>query len=131
MGRRSGQSYSQDLRHRALGAADGGAAVRQAARFGVSIAYVYKALTRRRLTGSCGINPDRGHHSRELSLDQERALGALRHREHRSVLDIHAILRGRGVPIAGRSVTNLLDRYGEVMAARLGDPARLRQQLSG
>ena len=57
MGWRSGQSYSQDLRDRVLGAVDGGMAVRAAAaRFGVSIAYIYKALMRRRLTGDAGIN---------------------------------------------------------------------------
>jgi transposase len=77
MGWRSGQSYSQDLRGRVLGAVDGGTAVRQAAiRFGVSIAYIYKALTRRRLTGAVGINPNRGHHPRKRSPDQEQALAA-------------------------------------------------------
>ena len=53
MGWRSGQSYSQDLRDRVIGAVDGGAPVRQVAgTFGVSIAYIYKALIRRRLTGT-------------------------------------------------------------------------------
>ncbi len=62
MGWRSGQSYSQDLRDRVIGAVDGGMAVRQAAvTFGVSIAYIYKALIRRRLTGDSGPNPNRGH----------------------------------------------------------------------
>lgn len=51
MGWRSGQSYSQDLRDRVLGAVDGGMAVRQVAvTFQVSIAYIYKALIRRRLS---------------------------------------------------------------------------------
>ena len=56
MGWRSGQSYSQDLRDRVLGVVDGGMAVRAAAAtFGVSIAYIYKALMRRRLTGDAGM----------------------------------------------------------------------------
>ena len=77
MGWRSGQSYSQDLRDRVLGAVDGGTAVRQvAATFGVSIAYIYKALIRRRLTGDVGINPNRGHAPRKLSGAQELALTA-------------------------------------------------------
>jgi hypothetical protein len=67
----------------------------------------------------------------EFGLDVVALVGALRHREHRSVPEIHAILRGRGVPIAERSVTNLLDRYDEVLAAQLGDPAHLRRQLAG
>lgn len=68
MGWRTGQSYSQDLRDRVLGAV--------AARFGVSIAYIYKALMRRRLTGDAGINPNRGYNPRKLSGVQEMALAA-------------------------------------------------------
>src|SRR3954463_739937 len=67
----------------------------------------------------------------EFGLDVVALVGALRHREHRSVPEIHAILRGRGVPIAERSVTNLLDRYDEVLAAQLGHPQHLRRQLAG
>jgi MULE transposase-like protein len=67
----------------------------------------------------------------EFGLDVVALVGALRHREHRSVPEIHALLRGRGVPIAERSVTNLLDRYDELLAAQLGDPAQLRRQLVG
>jgi hypothetical protein len=77
MGWRSGQSYSQDLLDRVLGAADGGIAVRAAAaKFEVSIAYIYKALMRRRLTGDAGINPNRGHNPRKLSSEQEQSLAA-------------------------------------------------------
>ena len=53
----------------------------------------------------------------EFGLDVVALVGVLRHREHRSVPEIHAILRGRGVGIAERSVTNLLDRYDEMLAA--------------
>jgi hypothetical protein len=67
----------------------------------------------------------------EFGLDVVALVGALRHREHRSVPEIHAILRGRGVPIAERSVTNLLDRYEEVLAVQLGNPLHLRRQLAG
>ena len=76
MGWRSWQSYSQDLRDRVLNAVDGGTAVRQAARFGVSIVYSYRALTSRRLNGACGINPNRGHHPRKPSPDRARAVAA-------------------------------------------------------
>lgn len=77
MGWVSGQSYSQDLRDRVLGAVDGGMAVRQAATtYGVSIAYIYKALIRRRMTGDAGVNPNRGHAPRKLSGEQEVALAA-------------------------------------------------------
>lgn len=67
----------------------------------------------------------------EFGLDVVALVGALRHREHRSVPEIHAILCGRGVPIAERSVTNLLDRYDEVLATQLADADHLRHRLSG
>jgi hypothetical protein len=67
----------------------------------------------------------------EFGLDVIALVGALRHREHRSVPEIHATLRGRGVEIAERSVTNLLDRYDELLATSLTDTRRLRRVLRG
>jgi hypothetical protein len=66
----------------------------------------------------------------EFGLDVIALVGGLRHREHRSVPEIHAALRGRGVAIAERSVTNLLDRYDELLAVSLTDSARLRGLLA-
>src|SRR5215217_6591683 len=67
----------------------------------------------------------------EFGLDVIALVGVLRHREHRSVPEIHAALRGRGVAIAERSVTNLLDRYDELLATSLTGPRRLRRVLRG
>ena len=67
----------------------------------------------------------------EFGLDVVALVGALRHRDHRSVPEIHAALRERGVRIAERSVTNLLDRYDELLAAALTDSHRLRGLLAG
>ena len=67
----------------------------------------------------------------EFGLDIIALVGVLRHREHRSVPEIHAVLRGRGVEIAERSVTNLLDRYDELLATSLTDTRRLRRMLKG
>jgi hypothetical protein len=67
----------------------------------------------------------------EFGLDVIALVGLLRHREHRSVPEIHAALRGRGVEIAERSVTNLLDRYDELLATSLTDTRRLRRVLKG
>jgi Transposase, Mutator family len=67
----------------------------------------------------------------EFGLDVIALVGALRHREHRSVPEIHAALRGRGVAIAERSVTNLLDRYDELLATALTGTRRLRRVLKG
>jgi hypothetical protein len=66
----------------------------------------------------------------EFGLDVVALVGALRHRDHRSVPEIHAILREGGVPISERSVTNLLDRYDEVLATQLSDRNHLRRQLA-
>jgi hypothetical protein len=65
----------------------------------------------------------------EFGLDVVTLVGLLRHRDHRSVPEIHAALRGCGVEIAERSVTNLLDRYDELLATALTDPRRLRRVL--
>ncbi len=67
----------------------------------------------------------------EFGLDVIALVGLLRHRDHRSVPEIHAVLRGRGVEIAERSVTNLLDRYDELLATALTGARRLRRMLKG
>ena len=66
----------------------------------------------------------------EFGLDVVALVGTLRHRDHRSVPEIHALLRGRGVEIAERSVTNLLDRYDELLATSVTSSARLRSVLA-
>lgn len=115
MGWRSGQSYSQDLRDRVLGAVDGGLAVRAAAaRFGVSIAYIYKALMRRRLTGDAGINPNRGHNPRKLSPVQELALAAhMRSRPGITLVQAQAwLLTEHGVQLSTGATWNAVHRLG-------------------
>src|SRR5918999_2199183 len=67
----------------------------------------------------------------EFGLDVIALVGVLRHRGHRSVPEIHAALRERGVAIAQRSVTNLLDRYDELLATALTGTRRLRWVLKG
>jgi hypothetical protein len=67
----------------------------------------------------------------EFGLDVIALVGLLRHRDHRSVPEIHAALRERGVAIAERSVTNLLDRYDELLATALTGTRRLRRVLKG
>jgi hypothetical protein len=66
----------------------------------------------------------------EFGLDVVALVGALRYQEHRSVPEIHAVLRSRGVSICERSVTSLVDRYDELLATALGDSARLRKELA-
>lgn len=66
----------------------------------------------------------------EFGLDVIALVGALRHAQHRSVPEIHRELSGRGVPISERTVTNLLERYEELVAVRLSDHERLGALLS-
>ena len=67
------------------------------------------------------------HH--EFGLDVLALVGRLRHAEHRSVPEIHHELTRRGVAIALRSVTNLLDRYDELRALATADRQRLHALL--
>ena len=67
----------------------------------------------------------------EFGLDVIALVGALRYQQHRSVPEIHAGLRGRGLVICERTVTNLLDRYDELVAVSLADDRRLRRVTAG
>jgi hypothetical protein len=69
------------------------------------------------------------HH--EIGLDVIALVGALRYAEHRSVPEIHRALLGRDVGVSERTVTNLLDRYDELLAVALGDDRRLKKLLAG
>lgn len=59
----------------------------------------------------------------EFGLDVVALVGHLRYREQRSVPQIHEVLQQRNVQIAERSVTELLHRYEELVALRLGAAA--------
>ena len=63
------------------------------------------------------------HH---FGLDVIALIGVLRYQQHRSVPEIHQLLVARGVDICERSVTNLLDRYDELVSLRLSDSRRLQ-----
>jgi hypothetical protein len=51
--------------------------------------------------------------------------------EHRSVPEIHRELTRRGIVVAVRTVTNLLDRYDELKSLSTADPKRLQPLLRG
>jgi hypothetical protein len=68
------------------------------------------------------------HH--EFGLDVMAPVGRLRYAEHRSLPEIHRELTRRGVSLAQRTVTNLLDRYDELKALAAADPRRLGPLLS-
>jgi len=62
----------------------------------------------------------------EFGLDVIALIGTLRYQEHQSVPEIHRTLRGRGVAVSERSVTNLLERYDELVALTVADIERRR-----
>jgi hypothetical protein len=61
----------------------------------------------------------------EFGLDVMATVGQLRYLEHRSIPEIHRELNRRGIVVAQRTVTNLLDRYDELRALATADPGRL------
>ena len=61
----------------------------------------------------------------EFGLDVMTTVGRLRYAEHRSIPEIHRELTRRGIVVAQRTVTNLLDRYDELRALAAADPQRL------
>jgi hypothetical protein len=65
----------------------------------------------------------------EFGLDVMAAVGRLRYAEHRSIPEIHRELTRRGIVVAERTVTNLLDRYDELRATATADPQRLEPLL--
>jgi hypothetical protein len=66
----------------------------------------------------------------EFGLDVVALIGRLRYAEHRSVPEIRTHLVGRKVAVSERTVTNLLDRYDELLATSLTDDRRLKALLA-
>lgn len=62
----------------------------------------------------------------EFGMDVIALIGALRYQQHRSVPEIHEALLARGLHICQRTVTNLLDRYDELVSVHLSDSRRLQ-----
>jgi hypothetical protein len=65
----------------------------------------------------------------EFGLDIITVVGQLRYGEHRSIPEIHQRLIQRGVGIAQRTVTDLLERYEELVALHLADEERIKARL--
>jgi hypothetical protein len=64
------------------------------------------------------------HH--EFGLDIIAEIGSWRYRDHLSLPEIHQRLVQQNVPIAARTVAHLLDRYDELVAVAVLEPARIR-----
>ena len=62
----------------------------------------------------------------EFGLDVIALVGRIRYAEHRSIPEIRSALVARGVIVCERTVTNLLDRYDELLATSLADSSRVK-----
>lgn len=65
----------------------------------------------------------------EFGLDVIALVGSLRYISHRSVPEIHQALCDRGIRIAERTITHLLQRYEELVALHLTEKPRLRERF--
>jgi MULE transposase domain len=65
----------------------------------------------------------------EFGLDVIALIGAWRFGDHRSVPEMHRALLARGISIAQRNVTYLMQRYEELVALRVTDHARIKARL--
>ena len=67
----------------------------------------------------------------EFGLDIMALVGALRYGEHRSVPEIHHLLRLQGICVGQRSVSHLIERYDELLALGLTNKQRLQDIVRG
>ena len=65
----------------------------------------------------------------EFGLEVIALIGRWRFREHRSVPEMHRMLLAGGVSITERSVTNLMQRYEELVALRVANHERIKERL--
>src|SRR4051812_23414906 len=91
---RRGKAYSQDLRERVFAASDGGMQVGQiAAMLLVSVSYVSKVLSRRRLSGERTARPQRGHLPAKLAGHHAAIREQVRQRADATIGQVRAWLR--------------------------------------
>jgi hypothetical protein len=70
----------------------------------------------------------------EFGLDVIALVGTLRYASHRSIPEIHQALNDRGISIAERTVTHLLQRYEELVAlhlVRVQESSCVRKEKAG
>ena len=125
---RPGQAYSQDLRERVLAAVDGGMAVREAAPlFRVSIAFIYKARIRRRLTGETTARPQRCHLEPKLAGYYEAISAEVGAHPDVTIGELRAWLKAQhGVSASHSVMWTALDRLGLTLKKRRStQPSRI------
>ena len=128
----NGQAYSDDLRVRVLMAVDSGMAVRQVAPlFRVSIAYIYKALARRRMTGEASARPQRSHRGRELAPYHAAIEARVLAEPDMTLEELRTwLLETHGVSASVGGMWNTLDRLDLTAKKRLAMPPSKNARMS-
>lgn len=67
----------------------------------------------------------------EFGLDVIALVGALRYQEHRSVPQIYQALESKGGSVSERTVSNLLQRYDELVSLQMSDSERIGKIIAG
>ena len=112
MGRRRGQSYSQDLRDRVLGAKD--EPIRMvAARLEVSPSFVSKVQSKFRLTGDAAPGPQRNHQRPKLEPFYDALRARVAAQADASIAELRAwMAREHGVSVSHAPMWEALARLG-------------------
>lgn len=111
---RTGQAYSQDLRERVLRAIDQGGKAKQVAElFKVSVSYIYKALTRRAVSGETTARPQRSRQDFKLAALHTAIVAEVRHRPDATLDELRQWLREtHGALVSLGTMHNTLARLG-------------------
>ena len=111
---KSGQSYSADLRSRALAGMDGGGSAKTVAQlFQVSVSYLYKALARRRATGEIEARPQRNHQALKLAAHHDAIAAEVTRRPDATLEELRAwLLETHGVTASLGLMHQTLVRLG-------------------
>lgn len=131
---KSGQSYSADLRSRVLAAVDGGLPAREvAARFQVSVSYIYKALGRRAATGEVAARPQRNHQALKLADHHDAIAAEVARRPDATLHELRAwLLATHGVTASLGLMHRTLARLGLTLKkSRSGPQSRIDRNSSG
>lgn len=121
---KSGQSYSADLRSRILAAVDGGIPARTvAARFQVSVSYIYKALGRRTATGETEARLQRNHQELKLAAQHDAIKAEVAQRPDVTLNELRAWLAAtHGVAASLGLMHRTLARLGLTLKKRRSGP---------
>ena len=121
---KSGQSYSADLRSRVLAAVDGGLSAQTvAARFQVSVSYIYKALGRRSTTGETEARPQRNHQELKLAAHHDAIRAEVARRSDVTLNELRAWLQAtHGIGASLGLMHRTLARLGLTLKKTYGPP---------